>query len=75
MDNSDELIDKYIILIKNGMDKDKAIDELMTYEDIKKSYDRSDIEFILVSEIDNKIIECLPLKSEHLYQDFLSYLH
>ena len=75
MDNSDKLIDKYITLIKNRMDKDKAIDELMTYEDIKKSYDRSDIEFILVSEIDNKIIECLPLKSEHLYQDFLSYLH
>ncbi len=56
MDNSDKLIDKYITLIKNGMDKDKAIDELMTYEDIKKSYDRSDIEFILVSEIDNKNI-------------------
>jgi hypothetical protein len=56
MDNSDKLIDKYITLIKNGMDKDKAVDELMSHEDIKKSYDRSDIEFILVSEIDDKNI-------------------
>lgn len=56
MDNSDKLIDKYIILIKNGMNKEKAIDELMANEDIKKSYDRSDIEFILVSEIDDKNI-------------------
>tara|TARA_B100001093_G_C26734391_1_gene973747 strand:- start:72 stop:272 length:201 start_codon:yes stop_codon:yes gene_type:complete len=56
MDNSDKLIDKYITLIKSGMNKDKAIDELMTHEDIKKSYDRSDIEFILVSEIDDKSI-------------------
>ena len=56
MDNSDKLIDKYITLIKSGMNKDKAIDELMTHEDIKKSYDRSDIEFILVSEIDDKNI-------------------
>ena len=38
------------------MDKDKAVDELMSHEDIKKSYDRSDIEFILVSEIDDKNI-------------------
>ena len=56
MNNSDKLIDKYIHLIKNGMKKDKAIDELMAFEEISKDYDKSDIEFIIFSEINDKKI-------------------
>lgn len=52
--NSDELINKYIELIKSGMEKDKAIEELMSYSEIIEEYDKSDIEFILVAEIDDE---------------------
>ena len=52
--NSDELISKYIELIKSGMEKDKAIQELMSYSEIIEEYDKSDIEFILVAEIDDE---------------------
>jgi len=50
-----DITNKYINLIKEGMDKDKAIDEIFTF-DTMKNYTKWEIDLYIVTEINNKKI-------------------
>ena len=51
-----DITTKYINLIKEGMDKDKAIDEIFTIDEIKKRYTKWEMDLYIVTEISDKKI-------------------
>lgn len=51
-----DITNKYINLIKEGMDKDKAIDKIFTFDTMKKMYTKWEIDLYIVTEINNKKI-------------------
>ena len=58
LNDADELIDKYTLLIKEGMDKNEAIEKLLQFEIIAKQYSKHELDFFIVSDIgDSKIAD------------------
>ena len=58
LNDADELIDKYTFLVKEGMDKNKAIEKLLQFETIAKQYTKHELDMFIVSDIgDRKIAD------------------
>ena len=58
LNDADELIDKYTLLVKEGMDKNEAIEKLLQFEIIAKQYSKHELDFFIVSDIgDSKITD------------------
>ena len=58
LNDADELIDKYTLLVKEGMDKNEAIEKLLQFEIIAKQYSKHELDFFIVSDIgDSKIAD------------------
>ncbi len=58
LNDAEELIDKYTLLVKEGMDKNEAIEKLLQFEIIAKQYSKHELDFFIVSDIgDSKIAD------------------
>ena len=58
LNDADELIDKYTFLVKEGMDKNEAIEKLLQFEIIAKQYTKHELDMFIVSDIgDSKIAD------------------
>ena len=58
LNDADELIDKYTLLVKKGMDKNEAIEKLLQFEIIAKQYSKHELDFFIVYDIgDSKIAD------------------
>ena len=56
LNDAEELIDKYTILVKEGMDKNEAIEKLLQFEIIAKQYTKHELDMFIVSDIDDSKI-------------------
>ena len=58
LNDAEQLIDKYTLLVKEGMDKNEAIEKLLQFEIIAKQYSKHELDFFIVSDIgDSKIAD------------------
>ena len=46
LNDADELIEKYTLLVKEGMDKNEAIEKLLQFEIIAKQYSKHELDFL-----------------------------
>ena len=58
LNDVDKIIDKYTLLVKEGMDKNEAIEKLLQFEIIAKQYSKHELDMFIVSDIgDSKIAD------------------
>tara|TARA_B100001094_G_scaffold280191_1_gene290845 strand:- start:377 stop:877 length:501 start_codon:yes stop_codon:yes gene_type:complete len=58
LNDAEELIDKYTLLVKEGMDKNEAIEKLLQFEIVAKQYSKHELDFFIVYDIgDSKIAD------------------